>query len=73
MPTEFVLRYEKEEELYRNKTLDEKAEIIPEMVMYALEHGNKPAARKYFTYPSTVRSWVRKYQKYGLEGLKPKR
>ena len=40
---------------------------------YALKYGNKPAARKYFTYPSTIRNWVKRYNEFGLEGLKIKK
>lgn len=70
MPTPFFIKYNNEDELYKNKTKEEKEAILPELVSYALSHGNKPAARKYRTYPSTVRKWVRVYEQYGLEGLK---
>jgi len=72
MPTEFILYYEKEEDLFKNKTKEEKEKILPEMVEYAIRYGNKPAARKYCTYPSTVRKWVKKYQEFGIDGLKIK-
>ena len=72
MPTEYVLNYTNEKELFKNKTKEEKEKILPELVEYALKYGNKPAARKYFTYPSTIRNWVKKYQEFGLEGLKIK-
>ena len=70
MPTEYVLHYDDEKQLFKNKTREEREKLLPELVEYALQYGNKPAARKYFTYPSTVRSWVRKYNEFGLEGLK---
>lgn len=73
MPTEYVLNYTNEKELFKNKTKEEKEKILPELVEYALKYGNKPAARKYFTYPSTIRNWVKKYQEFGLEGLKIKK
>lgn len=70
MPTPYFIIYNDEEELYQNKTKEEKESILPELVEYALKHGNKPAARKYKTYPSTVRKWVRVYNEKGIEGLK---
>ncbi len=70
MPTEFKLYVENKEDLFQNKSREEKAKIIPEMVEYAIKHGNKPAARYYNTYPSTVRRWVRIYEEKGIEGLK---
>lgn len=73
MPTEYVLYYTDEKDLFKNKTKEEKEKILPEMVKYALKYGNKPAARKYFTYPATVRNWVKKYNELGLEGLKMKK
>ena len=38
-----------------------------EMVKYAIEHGNKPAARKFQTSAKTVRKWRRRYE----EGKRP--
>lgn len=73
MPTEYVLNYDDESQLFRNKTIEEKEKILPDLVEFALKYGNKPAARKYFTYPSTIRNWVRKYNELGLEGLKLKK
>lgn len=73
MPTPYFLKYDNEDELYKNKTKEEKEKILPEMIEYALIHGNKPTARKYRTYPSTVRRWVRIYKEYGKDGLKVKR
>ena len=70
MPTEFVLYNASEKDLFENKTKEEKERILPEMVREALLYGYKPIARKYYTYPSTVRRWVRIYQEYGLDGLK---
>lgn len=72
MPIPYFLKYENDTELYRNKTKEEKQELLPEMVKYTLVHGNKPTAWKYHTYPSTVRRWVRIYNEYGIEGLKIK-
>lgn len=72
MSTEFRLYGIAKEDLYENKTKEEKEKIIPEMVKYAMEHGNKPAARYFNTYPATVRRWVKRYKEKGKEGLKLK-
>jgi transposase len=40
-----------------------------EMVRYAREHGNKPAARYFHTTVRTVRKWVRRWQPGSLAGL----
>jgi transposase len=39
------------------------------MVEYAIEHGNKPAARVFNTTVKTVRLWRRRYEKDGYDGL----
>ncbi len=70
MATEFKLYNVKKEELYANKSKKEKEDLRYEMVMMALERGNKPTARYYNTYPSTVRRWVKIYKEKGLQGLK---
>lgn len=41
-----------------------------ELVEYAIEHGNKPAARHFGTTVKTVRKWVRRFLKDKTEGLK---
>lgn len=73
MATEFQLYNVVPEELYDNQPLEKKWEIRYQMVMMALEKGNKPTARYFHTYPATVRRWVRKYQAYGIDGLKYKK
>lgn len=73
MPTPYFIIYKDEKELYKNKTKEEKEKILPELVHYAKTHGNKPAARKYRTYPSTVRRWVKLYDEFGIEALTFKR
>ncbi len=40
-----------------------------QMVLFAREFGNKPAAREYNTSVHTVRKWVRRYNKAGIKGL----
>ena len=39
------------------------------LVLYAKEHGNKPAAREFKTTPKTVRKWLHRHTNYGLKGL----
>ena len=70
MPTEFRLYDVEEKDLYKNKSKEEKEKILLDMVEYALKYGNKPAARYYNTYPSTVRRWVSKYKVGGVDSLK---
>jgi transposase len=40
-----------------------------QMVIYAKEHGIKPAARLYATGPKTVRKWVRRFNEGGYQAL----
>ena len=40
-----------------------------QMVVYALQHGAKPAARLYATTPKTVRKWVRRFKEGGYQAL----
>lgn len=70
MATEFMLYNVEEKDLFRNKPKEEREKLLLEMVEYALKYGNKPAARKYNTYPSTIRRWIKIYNEYGPEGLK---
>ncbi len=70
MSTEFKLYDVEEKDLYKNKSKEEKEKILLDMVNYALKYGNKPAARYYKTYPSTVRRWLKIYKEKGKEGLK---
>ncbi len=70
MSTEFKLYNVNKKDLYNNKNKEEKEKLIPKMVEYALHYGNKPAARYFNTYPSTVRRWVKKYKTNGKDGLK---
>lgn len=58
MSTEFHLYNVDKKDLYKNKSKNEKELIRIEMVKYASLYGIKPAARKYNTYPKTVRKWV---------------
>jgi transposase len=41
-----------------------------QMVIYAREHGVKPAARLYATTPKTVRKWLYRYEEGGYQALK---
>ena len=63
MSKEFYLSEDIEEkDLYVNKSEEEKKEIRILAVKYAIKHGNKPAARKFNTYPSSIRNWRKKFQ-----------
>ena len=73
MSVEFKLYDVEKKDLFCNKPKNEKEIILREMVDFALKYGNKPAARKYNTYPSTVRHWLKIYNELGYEGLKYKR
>ncbi len=69
MSVEFKLYGVKKQDLYASKKKNERQEMLLEIVEYALKYGNKPAARYYNTYPSTVRKWVKIYKEKGKEGL----
>lgn len=43
-----------------------------QLVCYAQENGNKPAARVFHTSPVVVRKWVRRFRLQGYEALKDK-
>lgn len=62
MSTEYKLYNVKEEEMYYKKSKDEKEIIRKQMVEEAKIRGIKPTARKYNTYPSTVKRWIKKYE-----------
>lgn len=47
----------------------DKKQIRYQMVIYAKEHGIKPAARLYSTGPKTIRKWVRRLDKGGYQAL----
>lgn len=72
MSTEYRLYNVEKKDMYYKKSPEEREKILLEMVQMALEKGFKPTARKYNTYPSTVRRWVKKYQEGGEEALKIK-
>lgn len=69
MSTEFKLYNVDKQDLYGNKTKKEREELLYEMVLYALNYGIKPCARKYNTYPQTIRKWVNIYKEKGKDGL----
>ncbi len=62
MSTEFKLYNVDEKDLYVNQTLEDKMIIRKKMVEEAKIRGVKPTARKYNTYPSTVRRWIKKFE-----------
>lgn len=43
-----------------------------EMVKMAKQEGYKPTARYFKTDRNTVRKWSRRYEEFGIEGLKDK-
>ena len=69
MSTEFKLYNVSDEDLYKNKSHEEKTRMRMEMVVMAKERGIKPTARYFNTYPSTVRRIIKIYEEKGPEGL----
>lgn len=69
MSTEFKLYNVSDEDLYKNKSSEEKTRMRMEMVVMAKERGIKPTARYFNTYPSTVRRIIKIYEEKGPEGL----
>lgn len=69
MSTEFKLYNVSDEDLYKNKSPEEKTRMRMEMVVMAKERGIKPTARYFNTYPSTVRRVIKIYEEKGPEGL----
>ena len=55
MSTEF-------EDLYRNKSKEEKEALKPKIIEMAKERGIKPTARYFNTYPATVRRIIKEYE-----------
>lgn len=72
MSTEFKLYNIEKKDLYVNKTPEEKELIRIKAVEEAVIRGNKPTARKYGTYPSSIRNWRKIYEEKGIDGLKRK-
>lgn len=62
MSTEFKLYNVNKDDMYANKTKEEKEIIRKEMAKMALKIGIKPTARYFNTYPNTVRVWLKKYE-----------
>ena len=62
MSTEFKLYNVKKEDMYSSKSIEEKNDIRRKMVEEAKIRGVKPTARKYNTYPSTVRRWIKRFE-----------
>lgn len=62
MSTEFKLYNVKKEDMYSTKSIEEKNDIRRKMVEEAKIRGVKPTARKYNTYPSTVRRWIKRFE-----------
>ena len=62
MSTEFKLYNVKKEDMYSSKSIEEKNDIRRKMVEEAKIRGVKPTARKYNTYPTTVRRWIKRFE-----------
>lgn len=62
MSTEFKLYNVKKEDMYSSKSIEEKNDIRRKMVEEAKIRGVKPTARKYNTYPATVRRWIKRFK-----------
>lgn len=73
MPTEYKLYYIDEKDLYKSKSKEEREKILYDMVQTAMKRGIKPTAREFYTYPSTVRRWLKIYNERGIDGLKFKK
>lgn len=48
--------------MYSSKSIEEKNDIRRKMVEEAKIRGVKPTARKYNTYPATVRRWIKRFE-----------
>ena len=62
MSVEYKIYYTDERDLFVNKTKEEKDKLRPPKAKMAKERGIKPTARYFYTYPSTVRRILRKYE-----------
>ena len=62
MSIEYKLYNVEKEDFYASKTKEEKEIIRKKMVEEAKIRGIKPTARKYNTYPQTVKRWIKKYE-----------
>ena len=58
------------EVIYKMKELKDKFNLRKKMVLFAKEHGIRPARREFECSRNTVRKWLRRYNKEGNEGLK---
>lgn len=57
------------DQIIRMKDKANKFELRLRLVLFAKQHGVKPAARAFDTTPKTVRKWLRRYQQERLAGL----
>lgn len=62
MSTNFKLYNVEKQDLYQNKSKEEKEMLHDQIAKMAMERGIKPAARYFNTYPPTVRNHLKKYQ-----------
>lgn len=47
--------------------------VKQQVVRYAQEHGVKPSVRKFAIHRNTIRTWLRRYQEAGINGLLDRR
>lgn len=62
MSTEYKLYNVEKKDMYASQSQKEKEAIRRKMVEEAKIRGIKPTARKYNTYPATVRRWIKRYE-----------
>ena len=53
-----IMKNSKDKKIYRMR-----------MVQYAIQHGNKPAARVFCTTVKTVRKWRKRFEEFAYKGL----
>lgn len=63
MSTEYKLYNVEKKDMYASQSQKDKEAIRRKMVEEAKIRGIKPTARKYNTYPATVRRWIKRYEK----------
>ncbi len=62
MSTEYKLYNVEKKDMYASQSQKDKEAIRRKMVEEAKIRGIKPTARKYNTYPATVRRWIKRYE-----------
>lgn len=62
MSIEYKLYNVEKKDMYASQSQKDKEAIRRKMVVEAKIRGIKPTARKYNTYPATVRRWIKRYE-----------